>query len=357
MKVRQPAPVTDVAPLMKLTRRTFLSAAVATSLGSVAFAQPGSRPGFRTGAYRTAAEYSADRRGVSLLIMKDGEILFEDYPRSGGVDKHWELASGTKSFTGLMAAAAQTDGLFDIDEPCTRLLQEWESDSRRSITVRHLLSLTSGLEEVGSTGRPPRYANALEATAAHTAGAHFEYGPTPFQVFGEILRRALSRAGEPSDPVEWLQARILDPIGVRYGDWGRGRDSQPYLSQGGHFTARNWARYGQWVLDGAAGVDSSVYDLLFRPTDANPGYGLSWWLLRPGLIGPHPRAGIDAEAIARKTVGEDVVMAAGAGDQRLYLFRDRGLVVVRQANQILRGMLARRDSVKWNDAEFIRLLG
>jgi hypothetical protein len=110
------------------------------------------------------------------------------------------------------------------------------------------------------------------------------------------------------------------------------------------------------VFDGAAGVDSRVYELLFEPTDANPGYGLSWWLLRPGLIGPSPRAGIDAEAIAGATLGENVVMAAGAGDQRLYLFRDRGLVVVRQADRILRGMIARRAAVKWSDAEFIRLL-
>ncbi|MGD8339947.1 MAG: hypothetical protein PVH89_04145 [Gammaproteobacteria bacterium] len=236
------------------------------------------------------------------------------------------------------------------------LLPEWESDARRFITAGHLLSLTSGLEEVGATARPPRYADAIEAPSVHAAGERFEYGPTPFQVFGEMIRRALSQAGEPADPVEWLQARILAPIGVSYEDWKRGRDNQPHLSHGAQLTARNWARFGQWVFDGAAGVESSVYELLFRPTDANPGHGLSWWLLRPGLIGPSPRAGIDAEAIARVALGEDIVMAAGAGDQRLYLFRDRGLVVVRQANRILRGMLARRPAVKWNDAEFIRLL-
>jgi CubicO group peptidase (beta-lactamase class C family) len=289
--------------------------------------------------------------------MQNGEILFEDYPRAGAVDKGWELASGTKSFTGLMAAAAQTDGLLDIEEPCARLLPEWASDARQSLTVRQLLSLTSGLEEVGAIARPPRYADAIAAPALHAPGAHFEYGPTPFQIFGEMIRRALTEAGEPGDPVAWLQARILEPIGARYDDWNRGRDNQPFMPQGAQFTARHWARFGQWVIDGAAGVDSKVYEALFTPTAANPGYGLSWWLLRPGLIGPSPRAGIDTEAIGRAGLREDIVMAAGAGDQRLYLFRDRGLVVVRQANQILRGMLARRDSVQWNDAEFIRLLG
>ena len=337
---------------MKMNRRAFLGTAAAVSLGAVARSQTPSRQA----GYRAAAEYSAERRGVSMLVMQNGEILFEDYPRAGALELAWELASGTKSFTGLMAAAAQTDGLLDVAEPCARLLPEWESDARRSITVRHLLSLTSGLDEVGATGRPPRYADAIEARSVYAAGERFDYGPTPFQVFGEMIARALSQAGERADPVEWLQDRILTPIGVRYDAWRRGRDGRPHLSQGAQLTARNWARFGQWVLDGAAGVDSKVCELLFESTSANPGYGLSWWLLRPGLIGPSPRAGVDAEAIVSAALSEDIVMAAGAGDQRLYLFRERGLVVVRQANRILRGMVARRPAVKWNDAEFIRLL-
>ena len=107
-------------------------------------------------------------------------------------------------------------------------------------------------------------------------------------------------------------------------------------------------------MDGGAGTDPSVYRALFEPTTANPGYGLSWWLLRPGLIGPSPRSGIDGDAIGDAAKGEDIVMAAGAGDQRLYLMRKRGLVVVRQANEIFRAMTPR--AVKWRDDEFLRLL-
>ena len=335
------------------TRRRFLGAATAASLSGLARAQ--SRP--NPASFREAAAYSAGRRGVSLLVMQKHEILFEDYPGAGGVAEAWELASGTKSFTGLMAAAAQADGLLDIDASCSEVLPEWAEDSRREITIRHLLTLTAGLSEVGEMARPPAYAAAIEAGVEHPAGLHFQYGPTPFQAFGEILRRRLDAAGEPTDPALWFKSRVLDDIGVRYDDWRRGRDGNPFLPQGGHFTAQNWARFGQWVLDGAEGVDRKVVDALFEPTAANPGYGLSWWLLRPGLIGPNPRAGLDAESIGAAGIEEDIVMAAGAGDQRLYLFRERGLVVVRQANQIGRGMFqGRRTNTVWNDSDFIRLL-
>ena len=336
-----------------LSRRRFIGAVTAASLSGLARAQSRGAPS----SYKAAAAYSAERRGVSLLVMQDGEILFEDYPGAGGVDQAWELASGTKSFTGILAAAAQADGLLDIDAPCAAALPEWANDSRRELTVRHLLSLTSGLVEVGAIARPPTYAAAVEANVDHAPGEHFQYGPTPFQIFGEILRRKLEHAGERADPAEWLQARVLDRIDARYTDWKRGRDSHPFMPQGGHFTARNWAKFGQWVLDGADGVDRKVVATLFEPTAANPGYGLSWWLIRPGLIGPSPRAGIDAESIGAAAVAEDIVMAAGAGDQRLYLFRERRLVVVRQANQIVRGMLQSRNADRrWNDGQFIRLL-
>lgn len=102
------------------------------------------------------------------------------------------------------------------------------------------------------------------------------------------------------------------------------------------------------------GADPAVYRALFEPTTANPGYGLSWWLLRPGLIGPSPRSGNDGDAIGEAALGEDVVMAAGACDQRLFLVRKRGLAIVRQANEILKAMT--QSGLKWRDDEFLRLL-
>ena len=52
--------------------------------------------------YREAAEYSRSAHGVAVLVMRRGEIVFEDYA-PGWQDKPHELASGTKSFAGVMA--------------------------------------------------------------------------------------------------------------------------------------------------------------------------------------------------------------------------------------------------------------
>ena len=64
----------------------------------------------------------------------------------------------------------------------------------------------------GRIGRPPSYAQAIEAQPVAPVGTRFQYGPVPFQIFGEILRRKLADRGLPPDPVRYLQQRVLDPI-------------------------------------------------------------------------------------------------------------------------------------------------
>jgi CubicO group peptidase (beta-lactamase class C family) len=342
--------------VMHTTRRivvTGLATAIFTGCARGQGAPRGYAP--PPGAYAAAAQYSAKRNGVSMLVMRAGEVLFEDYPSPGGPAKGWELASATKSFSGVMAALASADGLLDIDEPCAKTLPEWAGDARNRITLRHLLSLTSGLATENPTGRPQPYAEAIKAKAESAPGQVFAYGPTPFQIFGEILNRKLVAAGRPADPVAYLQLRVLDGIGARPVEWRRGTDRNPFLPQGAHFAARDLARFGQWVMDGAKGADPKVMNAMFEGTTANPGYGLTWWLLRPGLIGPSPRAGVDASTIGAEALKQDIVMAAGAGNQRLYLIRSKKLVVVRQANRILQAARPRGDD-RWMDGEFLELL-
>ena len=125
------------------------------------------------------------------------------------------------------------------------------------------------------------------------------------------------------------------------------------MPQGAALTGRDWATFGQFVLDGAPGLDAVTLAANFEGSTANPGYGLSWWLPRPGLLPPGPNAGL-SEASSETLHDEGVVMAAGAGHQRLYLMRRRGLVVVRQASGILEAL--RGGGPTWSDQAFLGAL-
>lgn len=282
--------------------------------------------------FKAAATYSADRGGVSLLVMQKGKVVFEEYPNNGSPDKPLALASGTKSFSGVMALLAERDGLLKLDEKCANTLTEWKSDPKKSkMTIRQLLSLSGGMEG-GETGRPPAYADAILAPMKGNPGKVFSYGPNPYQTFGEIMRRKL----EPKNlsPLEYLEKELFQKIGMKVGLWRKGADGMPHLPSGAFLTAREWVKFGEFVrLGGVAGEEpllpKGAIGNLFKPAPANKGYGMTWWLL-------------DGKG----------AMAAGAGKQRLYILPEEDLVVVRQTT--LR--MGDRSGKSWSDSAFLSAL-
>ncbi len=329
-----------------MNRRTFLAASAAACFATPARAQAVNLN------FEAAAAYSAARRGVSLVVLQRGERVFEDYPNEGGAERGWELASGTKSFTGIMAAAAIRDRLISSwDELCADTLTEWRNGERRRITLRHLLSLTSGIDG-GPIARPPAYADAIAQQAGATPGERFAYGPTPFQIFGEIMRRKLD-----GDPLAYLQRRVFDPLDIAPTNWRRGRDNNPHMPSGAGLTARDWARFGLFVIrDGEDRLDRDALRACFEGTRANPGYGLSFWLWRDGLVPPGRTQSVSIDPAITRRFGP-ISMAAGAGDQRLYLLPQLDLVIARQATGILRALRQRRrDPDGFSDAGFLRTL-
>ena len=283
--------------------------------------------------YRLAAEYSAENRGRAVLVMKGEKIVFEDYENGHSMDTPWFLASGTKSFSGVMLAAAIEDKLVkNYDEKVSETITEWKADKRKAnITLRQLLSLTSGID-AGEIGRVPDYREAVGFPVKTDAGTRFEYGPVPFQIFGEVMRRKLAPRKE--SVMDYLKKRILDPIDLKVAFW-RTSDGNPLLPQGASLTAREWAKFGLFLKNGGKWngkqiVGKKLLDELIVGTKANPAYGITFWL---NAAGTSP-AGMPTAMRVETANGEalkDLFMAAGAGNQRLYIIPSKDLVVVRYA--------------------------
>ncbi|MBL8182072.1 MAG: serine hydrolase [Blastocatellia bacterium] len=302
--------------------------------------------------FEMAADYSRENRGVSVLVMKGDKIVFEDYQNGRTVDTDWILASGTKSFTGVLLAAAIEDKLImSFDEKVSDTITEWKGDKRKEqITLRQLLTLTSGLY-AGQIGRVPSYSDAVKSSSVYEPGTRFAYGPVPFQVFGEVLTRKLKPRNETV--MSYLKRRILDPIGMKVGNW-RMVDGQPLLPQGAYLTAREWAKFGLLLKDrgkwkGKQILSAKLLDELSGGTKTNPAYGISFWLNQTGGSGPGGRAiGGSARNSMKDGIANgvsDLFMAAGAGNQRLYVIRSLDVVIVRQ------GAFG-----EWDDREFLEIL-
>lgn len=273
-----------------------------------------------------------------MVVMQGGRLVFEDYAEGTTQDDAHSLYSGTKSFSCAIAVAAAQDKLLHLDEPVSHTIGEWQDDPQKSgITIRQLLSLTSGID-AGASGTIPSYAAALDAPMRHAPGTSFQYGPVPFQVFGELMRRKLAADGLALR--EYLSRRVLDPMGLRLQAWRTDAHGNSRMSAGMFLTAREWAKYGQLLLNRGqwSGREILSPDLLaqcFQGTTANPGYGLSFWLPLAGGTDAEGRNTDQRADRLRALAGPDqIIKAAGVGGQKLYIIPSRQMVIVRQASRI-----------------------
>ena len=282
---------------------------------------------------RAATKYSRQAAGHAVLIMINGETVYESYHNGWSGEAAHRLASGTKSFAGVTAAVAAAEGLLRFDEKVSDTITEWKVDPRLSrVTVRQLLSLTSGMDP-GENAAVLPYREAIETPAKHAPGSKFEYGPNPFQVFGELMRRKLG--GGDASALEYLESKVFGPIGLEIGQWRRTSNGDPHIPSGAFLTAREWAKFGELLRndrtwDSTQIVDKDLLQELLVGSRANPRYGMTLWLNIQGGVG----AGSNAAArTTTPTVDpskvDDLFMAAGAGKQRLYVIPTLGLTIVR----------------------------
>lgn len=242
-----------------------------------------------------AAEYHARHKPQALLVRRGGETLLEQYDDgfSGG-DAH-ALYSGTKSFWGVTAIIAQRERLLSLDEIV------W-----RGATIRELLTLTAGVPFGGLGSAVPTYEKALASEQRDAPGDRFTYGGIPLQIFGAILAERLE--GPALTPHDYLRERVLEPNAIAISSWRTLKDGTHPLPTGAFLTARNWARYGEFVARYA-----HEYAECFVGTRANPRYGLCWWLAPAGAPA-------------------DLFYASGSGGQAMYVAPSQDLVAVRFGN-------------------------
>jgi polyhydroxybutyrate depolymerase len=291
-------------------------------------------------AIQAARDYNLSVGGQTLIVMHNGVIVEESYGNGGAPDRTQLLASATKGFTGMLGAIAASEGLINLDEAVAqRALTEWQGDSRKSrITYRHLLTMTSGLEELNDLRGWNDY---LAARAVNEPGSTFVYSGDP-----NILGLALERRLGGESVVEYLNRKILQPLNITSLRWGTNfADGKPQLSGGAYVTARDWIKFGEFIRrtmegswSGSTLLQKPLFDQLFIGSAAHPAYGFYWWVKRPvpttlaGIIDGNNKNQFTRQIkplIEDPRIPDDFVMAAGAFDQRLYIIPSRGITVVR----------------------------
>ena len=302
-----------------------------------------------------AHAYSVENAGLSMVVVEGDTLIYEEYANGHSADTPWVLWSGTKTFVCALAMEGVEQGLLDLDEAVVDTIPEIASPD---ITARHLLTFTSGLEDdwralnldgfYEEQRTEDKYALAITQPLIHEPGEVYDYGGVHHMVFGELMTRKIG-----GDPLEFLEENVLDLIGFRYSGWVHDPAGNPMWPYGAWTTATEWARFGVLLRDdgiweGTQVLPAGTLEACSAGTTANPAYGLSAWLNQdiPDDLDLSHIAEMEEDGPILHAEGHtDMLVAAGARGQRVYVVPQLDWVVVLQA-----------DSKKFVDHEFLALL-
>jgi CubicO group peptidase (beta-lactamase class C family) len=246
--------------------------------------------------------------------------------------------------TSLLLGIAQGEGL--VGPVSTPVMDAYPELSRvvtpdkRTITLEHLLTMTSGLawregeglltdeDRLAWRKDVPRFV--LSRPGAEPPGTRFHYCGGNTALLADLLVRA---SGMPFR--EYARVKLFEPLGIRDWEWVGDLHGRPLAFAGLRMRPRDLLKVGRLVLNNGAWGGRQVVPKAWIRTSLEPrfrtgvsdfSYGYQWWT---GTVAWH------GKALPWKA-------AFGNGGQRLFLVPDLDLAVVTTAGAYDQMPTARR---------------
>src|SRR5262245_12138700 len=295
----------------------------------------------------------AARQTKAFLVIRNDKIVFEWYSPDHGVSKKHGTASLAKAIVGgLSLGVALSDGLITLDDKAAKFIPQWKDDPRKSkITIRHLGSHTSGLEDAETDNLPHEQLNGWKGDfwkrldppndpfsvsrgrtpAIFDPGSKLQYSNPGIAMLTYCVTAAINE-GAHKDIRKLLAERAFRPIGVQDEEWSIGYnqtftvDGLPLVAAwgGGSFTARAVARIGRLLLsegnwDGKRLLSREATRQITGNAGLPGNCGMGWWTNAAGRYAKLPK---------------DAFWGAGAGDQVLLVIPSLDLMMVRNGQTL-----------------------
>ncbi len=239
--------------------------------------------------------------GAVLWVERKGQIYHKAYghrallPRREKMtpDTIFDIASLTKVIAAAPAAAKLHElGKLDIDAPVAQHLPAFAQNNKQAVTIRHLLTHTSGLRpglplQPDWTGSNRAIQLACAETLQTPPGTKFQYSDINYILLSEIIHRA---AGAPLH--DFAQSVFYIPLGMTDTQFLPPATLQPRIaptvktqSQIIRGTVHDPAAFRMGGVAGHAGLFSTAKDLaIFARMILNQGQHNSTTILKPETI-------------------------------------------------------------------------
>ncbi|QYK43659.1 MAG: beta-lactamase family protein [Paracoccaceae bacterium] len=285
------------------------------------------------------AQWIAARSVTALVILKDGRLVHDSYhlgTQAGDLRISWSVA---KSALSALFGIVEAEGAFDsLDDPVTQYVPALVGTAYDGVTVRHVLTMTSGVafdedylkfsSDINRMGRVlalgrsmDGFAAALQDRAA-APGARWQYVSIDTHVLGMVIRGATGR-----DLGDLMAERLLGPLALEAPSaYVTDGHDEPFALGGLLMTTRDYARLGQIMLEGGAGIVPEAWVMASTAPQAptppgEMGYGYQWWIPPGAEPGEFQAQGIYGQYVyVNRSAG--VVIAVNAADRG---FREPGV--------------------------------
>ncbi len=262
----------------------------------------------------------------AAVVVHNGRIIGEAYGEGFDADTPLLGWSMTKTVTaGLIGTLIQSESL-DLNTTLGDSYRSWNADGRAAITIEDMLGMESGLqwnEGYGNVSDVTRMLYLVDDMAGFAAdlGMDAEIG-TVFN-YSSGTSTMLSRVWQDSvgeDSLSYPRRALFDPLGMTSAVMETDAQDTFVGSSYMYATARDWARFGQLLLQqgvwgGQRILPARFTDWMFAPVEASNGLYAQGhlWLESPGELPPF----------------EDAVWLQGHDGQFIGIFPSHELVVVR----------------------------
>jgi CubicO group peptidase (beta-lactamase class C family) len=257
----------------------------------------------------------------SVLMIRNGYLVTEVYFGPYQRDIRQGVFSCTKSVVSALCGIAMQEGYIKgLDDQVFDYFKGEAikniDDQKRSITLKHLLTMSSGLEvaftgPMLSSGKPIDFV--LEKPLVDNPGEVFKYNPGAVHLLSAIIKET---AG--SDTLYYAKIKLFDPLGISNVSWqadsngvnvgGTGLSLAPFeMAKLGYLYLRNGVWNGKQIVP-EEWVKASAQKYIETPLmneAENSGYGYLWWINSFGGYSAH-----------------------GFGGQYIYVIPEKDLVVV-----------------------------
>lgn len=229
----------------------------------------------------------------ALVVVYRGRIVAERYAAGYSKDNRFLGWSASKSVTAALVGTLVSDHVLELDAAAPISTWRAANDPRRSITLRHLLTMSSGLAfQEGNYApgddstamlfeRDDMAAYAQAKFLAHDPGSAFEYSSGTTNILSHIYLNATG--GNVAASEERARRRLFEPAGMNSVVFERDPSGAVVGSSYFFATARDWARFGllhlnRGEINGRRLLSPEWVDFVRAPSAADDRYGGQFWL-------------------------------------------------------------------------------